>query len=173
MAQALCTQVPSFCLACFGTDNRLTTDNDLKRWKYIYKECQKRGITVVSFGADGDARELCGMKVSSGLFSLPHDTLSKHCLFSSIHELQISRSWRPWFALCRPTTLSFVQDVVHIAVKLKSRLIKPSIILPLGKFTAGVHHLRMLRVKFGKDVHGLREKDINHKWFTTFKVGIN
>ena len=48
---------------------------------------------------------------------------------------------------------------MHIAVKLKSRLIKLSIILPLGKFTAGVHHLRMLREKFGKDVHGLREKD--------------
>ena len=70
--------------------------------------------------------------------------------------------------LCRPTTLSFVQDVVHIAVKLKSRLIKPSIILPLGKFTAGVHHLRMLRVKFGKDAHGLREKDINHRIMRLF-----
>ena len=23
MAQALCTQVPSFCLACFGTDNKI------------------------------------------------------------------------------------------------------------------------------------------------------
>ena len=83
MAQALCTQVPSFCLACFGTDNRFTTDNVLKRWKYIYKECQKRGITVVSFGADGDARELCGMKVSSGLFSLPHPNIASSLVYLS------------------------------------------------------------------------------------------
>ena len=156
MAQALCTRVPSFCLGCFGTDNKFTTEHVLKRWNHIYHECQKRGIAVISFGADGDARELRGMKLSSALFSTPSDPLSMHCLFST-------KSWKPWFAVCKPTSVSYVQDTVHIAVKMKCRLIKPSIILPLGNYVAGVHHLRMVQVKFGKDMHGLRQKDINHK----------
>ena len=50
-----------------------------------------------------------------------------------------------------------------MGVKLKSRLIQPSIISPLGKYVAGVHHLRLIQPTFGKDQHGLREKDINHK----------
>ena len=63
----------------------------------------------------------------------------------------------------RPATVAYIQDMVHLAVKLKSRLLRPSIILPLGKYTAGGHHLRLLHNSFSKDHHGLREKDINHK----------
>lgn len=54
MAQPLCSNAPSFCLACFGTDKKFNTQHVLKRWKYIYTECYKRGITVISFGADGN-----------------------------------------------------------------------------------------------------------------------
>ena len=63
----------------------------------------------------------------------------------------------------RLSNVIYVQDIVHIAVKLKSRLIKPSIVLPMGDFVAGVHHLQILQTMFGKDVHGLRERDIDHK----------
>ena len=31
------------------------------------------------------------------------------------------------------------------------------------KYTAGSHHLRLIQNSFGKDDHGLREKDLNHK----------
>lgn len=151
------------CLACIGTDNKFTTEHVLKRWKYIYTECQKRGIVVVSFGADGDARELRSMKLSSALFSSPTDTLSKLCLFCCVTQLNIPRSWKSWFVLGKPTGISYVQDTVHIGVKMKSRLIESSIILPLGNYVAGLHHLRMVQGRFGKEMHGLREKDINHK----------
>jgi len=53
--------------------------------------------------------------------------------------------------------------VVHIAVKLKTRLLKSSILLPFGEFPAGVHHLQTVHKMFSKDQHSLREKDINHK----------
>ena len=53
---------------------------------------------------------------------------------------------------------------MHIAVKMKSRLLKPCVILVLGQYVAGGHHnIRMLQLLFGKDQHGLRERDINHK----------
>ncbi len=56
-----------------------------------------------------------------------------------------------------------MQDIVHVGVKLKCRLLKPSIVLPLGNFVAGVHHLRIIHTTFTKDQHGLRERDINDK----------
>lgn len=57
----------------------------------------------------------------------------------------------------------YVKNTVHTAVKLKSGLIKPSIVLPLGKYVTGVHHLLQIHRTFGKDQHGLREKYLNHK----------
>ena len=67
MAQALSLHVPAFCLACLGTDNRFSADEILKRWKHIYLECRKHGITIVSYGADGDSRALKAMKSSCQL----------------------------------------------------------------------------------------------------------
>ena len=51
----------------------------------------------------------------------------------------------------------------HVAVKLKSRLLKPSIMLPMGWYLAGAHHLKILVNTFTKDQHGIRLKDLNHK----------
>lgn len=54
MAQPVRENIPAFCLSCQGTDNKFTADLVLKRWKTIYTQCKLRGITVLSFGADGD-----------------------------------------------------------------------------------------------------------------------
>ena len=56
-----------------------------------------------------------------------------------------------------------IQDIVHVGVKLKARLLKPSIVLPLGSFIATSSHLHMLLKLCGKDQHGLRHSDLNHK----------
>ena len=56
-----------------------------------------------------------------------------------------------------------IQDPVHIAVKLKSRLIRPFIILPLGRYLVGVHHLLLVHTMFGGDLHGTRGHNLYHK----------
>ena len=33
----------------------------------------------------------------------------------------------------------------------------------MGKFLAGVHDLRLVQHTFGKDLHGMRERAVNHK----------
>ena len=33
----------------------------------------------------------------------------------------------------------------------------------MGKYIAGVHHLRLVHCNFNKNEHALRERDINHK----------
>jgi hypothetical protein len=157
MAQCLSEKIPPFCLGCFGTNNKFKTEDVLKRWKYIFEECGKRGITVLSFGADGDPRELKAMQMSYHLM----------CKASPVpllcQEYKVPSGWLSWFAVRRSTGMAYVQDMVHVAVKLKSRLLRVSSILPLGQYVAGLHHLRLLQKSFGKDQHGLREKDINVK----------
>ena len=164
MVKPLALDIPAFCLGCFGTDNKFCTDAVLKRWKHIVHECGKRGITVVSFGADGDSRELKAMQVSTQIClskkKLQQDTWQ---IDKCTEKLKIPPSWSDWFAVNNPTNISYVQDIVHLAVKLKARLLKPSIILPMGKYLAGSYDLRFVQQTFGKDEHGVREKDVNHK----------
>ena len=52
---------------------------------------------------------------------------------------------------------------MHLAVKMKARLLSPSIVLPLGTFLVGVHHLHLVQANYGTDRHGLREKGIDHR----------
>lgn len=163
MAKPLSEGIPAFCLACLGTDNKFTAELVLKRWDYMYSECKKRGIKVVSFGADGDSRELKAMQVSTQLLSSSRALISSLAVSCNLQKLAIPSEWSSWFAVRKPTAIAYVQDTVHIAVKLKSRLIKPSIVLPLGKYLAGVHHLRLVQRTFSKEEYELRERDIDHK----------
>ena len=45
------------------------------------------------------------------------------------------------------------QDIVHPGVKLKARLMKPGIVLPMGTYVASAAHLELLFSAYGKDVH--------------------
>ena len=88
------------------------------------------------------------MQVSTNLLfssSNPMALLSQSNIAS---KLSIPMSWQQWFAVKNSTTISYVQDTVHVAIKLKARLIKPSIVLPLGNYVAGVHHLRIVHTFF-------------------------
>ena len=155
MAQRLTVGVRAFCLACIGTDNKFNADIVLKQWKYIYNELNQRGILLVSVGAYGNSRELRAMQVSTPLLSSSQNAENSTYIGSKI---SIPLEWKTWFAMKQPTSVTCIQDTVHIIVKLKTRLL---IILPFGKFVAGVHHLRIVRQTFSKNEHGLREKDIN------------
>lgn len=56
--------------------------------------------------------------------------------------------------------ICYLQDVVHILTKLRNRLLKPSIVLPLGCKLVSVAHLKMLINDIPKEKHGLTLKDI-------------
>ena len=163
MAQCVCTKVPPFFLGCISTNNFFTATEVLKRWKHIYSECQKRSITVISFGGDGDSRILRAMKVSYQFKINANDKQQLDLSPSSLlKELANTKQW-PWFWLQRIGPVIYVQDHVHVAVKLKARFLKPSIILPFGDVLAGSHHLKMVSNTFTKDHHGIRHRDLEHK----------
>ena len=161
MAQPLTSSIPPFCLCCYGTDNSFTAEDVLKRWKYIQLECEKRGIKVISYGADGDSREVRAMRISA--FHLT-DPLGTYSPSFSLPEINIPKEWRcSWYAIQKPVSVAYIQDPVQLAVKLKARLLKPSICLPLGYLVASSGHLHLLRDSYSKDVHGIQLRDVSHK----------
>lgn len=160
MAQPLAENMPAFCLSCLGINNKHDFTLVTKRWSYIVSECAKRNIAVVSFEADGDSCELKAMLYSAHLshseaFIIP-DALN-------VNRLLVPKDWLSWFAIKDPNGIAYVQDTVHIAVKLKARLLNPSVVLAVGKYIAGSQHLHTIIESFGKIEHGMRAKDVNHK----------
>lgn len=53
-----------------------------------------------------------------------------------------------------------VQDTTHIATKLRNRLLKPNIVLPLGTHRINIGHLQSLVKNVQKSVHGLCMTDV-------------
>lgn len=99
--------------------------------------------------------------------------LVNHIPKPTLNSAKIPAEWLSWFHIEQPSSIAYVQDVVHIAVKLKSRLLKPSIVLLMGRYVAGAHHIRLIQTTFGKDVHGLRERDVDHKDKQNFDAVLN
>ena len=172
MVKPLDLQSPSFCLGCVGTDNKFSAEMAIMRWNYIVDECKKRNIHVISFGGDGDSRLMRAMQISTGLMysssasteTVPTSTLKSPC----IPEL-----WNSWFYVKHPSAITYVQDTVHIAVKLKTRLLKHSLIMPLGNYIVAVQHLQLLHENLPKEQHKLRERDIDCKDKQNFDAVIN
>ncbi|XP_055308257.1 uncharacterized protein LOC129572338 [Sitodiplosis mosellana] len=54
--------VAPFVLQMFGTDNRFTARNVVKRWNYTVAELNRFGIKVRGFSSDGDPRLLAAMR---------------------------------------------------------------------------------------------------------------
>lgn len=99
------------------------------------------GIKVTSISADGDARLLTSMKHSynSMISQLSSDVLNN---------------------LSREQLTSYIQDTYHVATKLRNRLQKPSILLPMGSKQVSITHLKILISTCPKERHGLVETDI-------------
>ncbi|KAF5307705.1 hypothetical protein FQR65_LT18364 [Abscondita terminalis] len=73
-----------------------------------------------------------------------------------------AKDWQgDWFHLnLNKNDLCFLQDTVHILTKLRTRILKRGVILPMGKFTANVKHLQKLIQHQTKDKHFITKSDL-------------
>lgn len=55
---------------------------------------------------------------------------------------------------------AFIQDTIHILTKLRNRILKPSIMLPMGNYQISVTHIKILLSLVAKEEHGLVISDI-------------
>lgn len=51
--------------------------------------------------------------------------------------------------------MCFIQDSFHVGTKLRNRLLKLGIVIPIGSKIASVSHLKVLINQVSKDIHGL------------------
>ena len=163
MAQPLRKDVPDFCLACISTNKKFTYETVLNHYNYIFEQCKRRGIHVASFGGDGDSCVMKTMRIASGLLLPKEGSKPAVGTVSTLKPPKIPSSWFSWYYIHLLSTLACVQDVIHVADKLKFRLIKPSVMLPMGDYVAGSHHIPIIQYIYGKDEHGYYERDVDYK----------
>ena len=112
---------------------------------------------MISFGADGDGRLLTSMRVMSKLYnytSKKYDYVSLESGASLVGS--VPKAWKSWFFIIEvEEAVCFVQDTVHLGVKLKTRLLTLSQVLPMGKYSALTSHLHLLQATYHKEQHNL------------------
>lgn len=59
-----------------------------------------------------------------------------------------------------PSGIPVVQDTIHLGGKLRNRLLKPNINLPLGTHRVSIEHLKNLVKNVQKSIHGLSQTDV-------------
>ena len=115
---------------------------------------------MISFGSDGDSRLLTALRISSKLYDYSSNQLSDLIITddkisSYSTPFKIPSAWDTWFSAKNVTSVSYVQDIVHLGVKLEARLLTHSQILPMGKYSAISSHLTILQSSFRKEQHNL------------------
>lgn len=161
MVQPLFSYAPSFCLAIFGTDNRFTANDVLYRWENIKLNLEKRGIVLLGISSDGDTRLMKAMRQKAELGNV----LKEHKIFSC-----------DWFnagytvSTNEKVSVSYIQDTVHIATKLRTRLLNPKVEIVIGNKTASPQYLKYLINNFSKDKHLLTEQDLKLEDKMNFKA---
>jgi len=138
MAQPLKEGSSPFCLCIFGSDNKFKSIHVQKRWEWIQAEAVKYGITVEGYSSDGDTRCLSAMIA----------------LYMPRQPQTLPKGFEPWFVYDFKPTCMFTQDTTHILAKLRTRLLKHSTSLLMGKFVVSQGFLRALINDVPKENHG-------------------
>jgi len=149
MAQPSVPGAPSFCISIFGTNNQFSFTDVISRWEKMIEMATNQNIHILGFSSDGDPRLLKAMQYRCMIQKPISDYLwfqlgSPLGYNSTSHEHQIC-----------------IQDTTHIGTKLRTRLLKPSIILPMGRYAASLTHLQYLVDNYSKDKHFLTKSDLN------------
>lgn len=142
-------RVSPFCLLIFSSDSKYTAENVASRWDFIVEELRKEGIGVISISSDSDPRYNSAMKCNSSLGTKSDVFLNK-----------------PWFSCGNLMKCPFyVQDLIHIATKLRNLLLKTLYSALLFPFGPGTYiqsdHLKYIINNFTKDQHMLTDSVLN------------
>lgn len=103
---------------------------------------RRYGIECVGISSDGDTRLL------SAMHSKNHYDLNEP---TEENLIEYSKKF---------SGIVYIQDTIHVGTKLRNRLLKDGIILPMGNTQVSIAHIKMLIDNVPKDVHGLVYSDI-------------
>ncbi|KAE8739775.1 hypothetical protein FOCC_FOCC014722 [Frankliniella occidentalis] len=142
MAQPLAEKAGAFCLGLFGSDNKFSAVDVGRRIQWIkFEAYQRYRITVLAVAADGDARLL-------------------KCMQNFTFTEEPIADWK-WFMGPKTPAIISYQDTVHILTKLRTKLTKSSLLLPVGNYVITPAHVRQLIRQESKDKHHIEESDLS------------
>ncbi|CAF0898057.1 unnamed protein product, partial [Didymodactylos carnosus] len=149
------TKSSSFLLSAFGTNNKITSISIIRRWIYIYDQCCNSNIRIIGYSTDCDPKYLRAVRLASGYFAqLPNINLVNK---AGVFKLNVPSSW---FYL-RPIQLFlFFQDPIHLATKLRNRLLSKKAQLMMGTQHITLQHLQDLVENRSKLDHNLVSSDL-------------
>ncbi|CAG9814589.1 unnamed protein product [Phaedon cochleariae] len=156
MAQPLVPNAPAFSLCAFGSNNKFTHKDVQRRWQILEQLAAENGIKIMGFSSDGDSRLLKTMRIKSQLPYTKTENQDRN------QDKTPSDVIDPdWFQANLHNEGSFcVQDTVHIGTRLRTRFLKPSIMLPIGKCIISPTYLTSLMNMVTKDKHLLCPSDL-------------
>lgn len=147
-----CGNAPAFCVLIFGSGSSYTGKDVANRWEFMTNELKKVGISVVTIASDSDPKYNCAMRILSDLavVSNHHPNFGDKEWFSCGHRLDA-----PFY----------VQDTIHLLLKLRNLLLKtrgnPEKLKFGPNFYIRMAHLQYLIDNFSKDKHLLTRTTLN------------
>lgn len=151
MAQPV-ANVPPFCLAIFGSDNKYSAYDVAQRWNFINEQLAEVDVKALTFASDSDPKFNSAMR--------------------SLAQLGY-KTFIDWFSCCGFIDGPFFfQDIIHIATKLRNfflRTIYDIRTLPFGKLFIRIEHIYELLHMFTKDKHQLTPSTLNPSDRQNFK----
>lgn len=152
MAQALDEKIPPFILQMFGTNAAFSTQDVVNRWHFTKSELQKfvQYTIYILFVLDNPIHNLIqyifrfGIELA-GVSSDGDPKLLSAMIYEASHP---------------ENGIFVVQDTIHLGNKLRNRMLKPDIILPMGTHRVSIQHMKSLVKDVQKSIHGLTQHDI-------------
>ena len=149
VAKPITPSTPALIIFMLCTDATYDHNTVISRWRHVEKELKKRGIGVISNGADGAGPFLKAMTITTSLFCVGGGNVPLDWTFYLMPKLQQS-------GMCS-------QDIVHLLAKLRTRLLMPSNVIIMGNEVACLGQLQQLLKRFDKSRHNLTQQVLKNK----------
>lgn len=130
----------------------------VRKWIYAYNQLKMKNIAVVGFSSDCDARYLKAMQICLGFFTkTPNiDIIGEN---NDLFKISIPTSWN--FFFMRNQQLFFcMQDGIHLATKLRNRLLSTVARLSINNHLISIDTLSYIIDYYSKIDHNLVKSDI-------------
>lgn len=95
-----------FVLAAYGVDGKFTAEDVRNRWLWMYEQAKERGIRILGFATDADARYLRSMRLASGFFAWEPDARFVH--HPDAFKINVPSNW-DWFFIGQSQLCLFFQ----------------------------------------------------------------
>ena len=164
LIEPLPTKIPSlvhsrpYILSAYGTNDKVNSTDVLRRWIYLYNECEKRNVCLVGFSTDCGPRYLKAMQLALGFFArAPNiDLISGN---RNLLNIDIPQTWS-FFLMRTKQAFLCMQDGTHLVTKVRNRLLSETATMFINDHNIDVNYLLYIVETYPNIDHNLVKSDI-------------